>query len=158
MSTDFQITPAEEQFILAARQQGVALAPPAAADDTLDPPAPAPAVVQPPSILQQIQAVLAPFAGGAAGPQVAPYATMGELGLGIGELMWKVWDHHTNTQSVHKTLPAAVSQAQKLMETTHAGALDNPSNPTAVEITPVFQVGVKQVLAAKAAAIPIAAS
>lgn len=102
-----------------------------------------------------LQKLLSPFKSGPPAAAPAPGALAAQVVPKVGTLTWKLYNPHSGQSSYHASQEEAEAAALKEMETKHAGCLENPNNPTAVEIVPVLQVGVKDVLAARAAAIEV---
>lgn len=134
-TTDLVLTTAEQAAVLAARRAaggGPALTP----------------------VLQQL---LTPSTPGALDATAAPAPVAAQVVPRVGTVAYKLYNPHSLQSAYYPTQEAAEAAALREMETKHTGCLANPDNPTKVEIIPVLQVGVKDVLAARAAAIPTTA-
>jgi hypothetical protein len=147
MSTQITLTPDELAEIQAQRAAQAAPAGNASALMAPDSAPPAAPAAQPSGVLSLVQALLSPVLAGVAGSKAAALAQLGEVGLGLGTVVWKMFNKHTGHTSYHPTLGDAQQAALVQFHTVHPGTLGDPANNTAMEITPVIKVGVPDALA-----------
>ncbi len=117
--------------------------------------APGLAVLRGGEVLALQRALLNPTAGRIAdtGPAEPLYA--GKPVAEVGQVGYRVTNHNTGSTSVHYTLQAAKRAALAEGESAHWGSDPDARNTATVDISVVLLVGVKDLMAAKGAAIEV---